>query len=628
MKPIAVNVLFITTLLLGLCVVAYFLYLPGLAGPMVLDDFPQIGGIMETVNSGNWKSQAVNFIFSSSGNLGRPVSMLSFILDAVSHGDDLWYWKHSNLVLHLLTGLVLFWLTGVLSACQQGREASQGNWWLAFCVAGLWLLHPLQVSTVLYTVQRMAILSALFTSLGLLSYSLGRRRQLTGIPHGTTLMVLAFLLCFPLAALSKENGLLFPIQILLVEYCFFGFRSKGMTKIRAQAWIASGLAALGITAILMGGKIIHLVTDGYAFRPFTLTERLLTEARVMVTYLNEFLLPNQSKLGFYHDDFPISTGWLEPWATLPCALLLAGLVAVAGACRKRYPTITFGILFFFSCHLLESTVFPLELMFEHRNYLAIYGLVLVVTWLVGNTVGSTRLKAFCAFGAISMASVASANYIKSWSSAEMMYITFPLAHPNSPRLAIGLADRATNARLFQVARLHLSKHDGPGFRLQRLYVDCIERKHISDGQFANIFKPSDRFITTYETAGLINLANLGLNNQCDFSPAAFISLLSESLERNSDSINKPKLGLYKAHYQHMNKQFEEALQTLETTYALEPDNPIPLFLACEWKIDAGDLTAAHAYFRRAVAIANSSHKNYSYFIDPIAARLHSEKPLP
>ena len=77
-------------------------------------------------------------------------------------------------------------------------------------------------------------------------------------------------------------------------------------------------------------------------------------------------------MSLFHDNFPLTHDLDASTIGLACSLLLrsSGRLAL----RNRAPWVGFGIVWFFSCHLLESTIIPLELVFEHRNYLAILGL--------------------------------------------------------------------------------------------------------------------------------------------------------------------------------------------------------------------------------------------------------------
>jgi tetratricopeptide (TPR) repeat protein len=100
---------------------------------------------------------------------------------------------------------------------------------------------------------------------------------------------------------------------------------------------------------------------------------------VLVFYLKMIIMPSISELGLYHDDIAISHGLLDPPTTFYSLVTLVGLLLGALLLLKKHPLVSLGILWFFAGHALESTVFPLEIAHEHRNYLADYGILLAAT---------------------------------------------------------------------------------------------------------------------------------------------------------------------------------------------------------------------------------------------------------
>jgi tetratricopeptide (TPR) repeat protein len=166
--------------------------------------------------------------------------------------------------------------------------------------------------------------------------------------------------------------------MLVIEVTLFRFRTAAGTTDRTIG--AFFLLTLALPAVLV---MVYLAINpssflNYSIRDFTLAERLLTEGRVLVFYLKMTIMPSIQELGLYHDDFSISRGLLDPPATLYSLLLLAGLLLLGLLLRRKRPLVSLGILWFFAGHALESTIFPLELAHEHRNYLADYGILLAL----------------------------------------------------------------------------------------------------------------------------------------------------------------------------------------------------------------------------------------------------------
>jgi hypothetical protein len=370
-RSFSANTILIPLLVL-LPVLTAIAYWPGLTGPLVLDDLPQLEPLIEQRDL-DPSLLYRNYLLSTSGPLGRPVSMASFILDATTHGADIWWWKYDSLMYHLICGLLLTWLVALLTGL--AAPPTINRWVVGLVAGGLWLLHPLQVSTVLYTVQRMTILSTLFVFAGLVSYTYGRTRQILDRESGWPAILASFGVFLPAAALSKESGVLLAAYITLVEFVICRFRGDSATerplRLLHYALIASYLAGL-LLLVLNFDRVV----DAYAARDFSMTERVLTQFRVLVTYLFQILVPLPQLMGFFHDDIEVSTGLLTPPVTLVSMLVVLGLIAAAVGGVRRFPLVSFGVLFFFTSHALESTIFGLELMFEHRNYTGSPGILL------------------------------------------------------------------------------------------------------------------------------------------------------------------------------------------------------------------------------------------------------------
>src|SRR6185437_7554403 len=296
--------------------------------------------------------------------------------------------KAVNLAIHLLNGLLLYaMLRQLLRAwrIQRGDEAidEAAAHRLALLVATGWLLLPINLMAVLYVVQRMESLCQVFVLACLWAYLSGRCRMLLakdarGERSGFIFATLGLVLGTGIGLLSKESAVLLPVYAFLVECTLLDFASANTPRDRRIGWLYFFVlflpAALGLSWLLP-----HVLSaaswDG---RNFTLGERLLTEARVLVKYLRWTVLPDPSTLSLYHDEMPLSKGLFTPWTTLPAILLLTALLGVSVWLRKRRPLIALGILWFFAAQLLTATVIPLELVYEHRNYFASIGVLLTV----------------------------------------------------------------------------------------------------------------------------------------------------------------------------------------------------------------------------------------------------------
>jgi hypothetical protein len=381
-------------LLAGLLTV--MVYFPGLYGDYVFDDMPNLLDNkrldMEVLDYDSLRSATLS---SNAGPLRRPVSMLSFALNRHFFGIHPFSHKVINLGIHLLTGLALFILGRLLVNAYQRqghgpRLTENTARWLPLVFASLWLVHPLNLTSVLYIIQRMTSLAALFTVCGLCTFVAGRLRLLAGRP-GRLLILAGFLVFGALAVFSKETGVLLVLFMFVIELTLFRFKNSSGQADRF-------IAGLFVVVLLLPACLVLVklaldpgwVLNGYERRTFTLPERLFTEARVLMLYLKLSIMPAIGTLGLYQDDIGISRGLLSPATTLYSLLALSGLFVSALALLKRQPLISLGILWFFCAHTLESTIFSLEIAHEHRNYLADFGIIIAL----GSTIAVMPMQKF------------------------------------------------------------------------------------------------------------------------------------------------------------------------------------------------------------------------------------------
>lgn len=379
--------------LLGILALTVAAYVPGLPGTFILDDQSNLSpmsahGAVDDIRSFR------SFVFGNhSGRTGRPVSMASFLIDDNSWPSDADTFKRTNIKLHLLCTLLVAWL-GWLVAQRLGLSEKRALA-LTVTISALWALHPLHATTVLYVVQRMTQLSAFFVLLGIISFL---KLEQTGYRKLRDLIT--YTACFGLAAalgiLSKENAIVLPLLVLIAASCLPYRPTHTNERRNRNTWLAT-FCGLPI-ATFLGWCVAnwHSIMSGYQRRDFDLYERLLTQARVLGDYIEQILLHRVRGTGLTHDDIVVSTSLFEPLTTLMAIAVMALLIAFAFLVRRTIPVATFGILWFFGAHLIESSFIPLELYFEHRNYLPMVGLLLafvgILVWLIDRTASAVRLS--------------------------------------------------------------------------------------------------------------------------------------------------------------------------------------------------------------------------------------------
>jgi len=348
-------------------------------GGFLFDDFANLPALGVSGPVDNWPTFWRYITSGSADPTGRPLTLLTFLLDARNWPAAPYPFKLTNLALHLFNSVLL-----ALLLIRLGRQVFKATDpsridLAALIGAGFWMLHPLFVSTTLYIVQREAMLPASFTLLGLLAWLHGRGLMQRG-QHvsGSVWIALGLGGCTALGVLSKANGILLPALVLVVEYALLRPRalveSAGglLLHNRTYRWMMLLLGwlptALVATYLLQQGW--SGLTRGISpVRPWTLSQRLLTEPRVLLDYLDLLWLPRPFTPGLFNDHIQASASWWSPATTLPALLAVLGMIVSAWLMRRRWPAFALAFLFYFVGQSLESSTIALELYFEHRNYL-------------------------------------------------------------------------------------------------------------------------------------------------------------------------------------------------------------------------------------------------------------------
>jgi protein O-mannosyl-transferase len=441
-QPVALRVALILSLVF---LAALFAYYPGLHGPFVFDDTINIVSNPRLALTRLDGESLLNAALSSdSGILKRPLAMATFAFNYYLAGglSDTWPFKLTNLIIHLINTGLVYWLVSLLLVARQkihGPVPEYRHGWIPGLVAAIWALHPMHLTSILYVVQRMTSLSALFVLTGLIVYLYGRLRVDTSRPRAYALMTTGLVIGLVLGLACKENAALLPFFALVIEFVFFERRRLDPAKRKKLAWFY-GLSILVPIVAGIAWLALHpdFLATTYAAREFTPWQRLLTETRILWFYIGLLFIPDIGKFGLFHDDIAISTGLLTPWTTLPA---LFGLVAVlglalSGRARSHYPMFSFAVLWFLAGHSMESGAIGLELAHEHRNYLPSLGP------LLGGVCGLTAVlnqrirwqAATIAVLAIALA-FAAVTHLRSqtWRSETELIQSMVAHHPRSAR---------------------------------------------------------------------------------------------------------------------------------------------------------------------------------------------------
>jgi len=380
LQAFIVRIFAVVVLTLAVFVVSW----PALSGQFWLDDFGVLPPLFEQQK---YLGTLYSISTGQTGPLGRPLSLLSFALQV-----DSWPKAHDfilvNIIIHSLNVLMVFCLLLKLLTDQSARFFRQSSKLkilaLAFSVSLFWALSPVLASSVFYVVQRMTLLASFFVLLTLLAYVYS-----WSLLHKSRLLAILFCVfsCGTLSVLgllAKESALLLLVYALCLHLAL-DKGAKANTDFFFNKVAPAGLAfAVAIVLVYIVYMLQTSYIKMYDSRDFGLAERLLSQARILWVYLAQTVLPRPSELGLFHDDYEISKGLLSPISTLYSvgAWLLVIALSLYFFLKKKNPIPLFALSWYLGGHSLEGSVIPLELYFEHRNYLPAVAVYLFVAFVL------------------------------------------------------------------------------------------------------------------------------------------------------------------------------------------------------------------------------------------------------
>jgi len=324
----------------------------------------------------------------------RPIPCLTFALNWYIGQDRVFGYHLVNLIIHWLVAVFLFYtIKLLLNTPNLAGKYQRNDYLIAFLAAALWALNPIQTQAVTYIVQRMTSMAAMFYVLSIFFYL---KFRLSRHSAARVFSLLGCLLGFFFALASKENTVTLPIALFLIEVAFLQDLSSIFIRRRFLF-----IAGSSVNLLILVAAYFNFSIESFSFfqfykqRPFTMWERLLTESRIVVFYLSQLFYPAPYRLSIDHD-IDLSTSFLQPWTTLPSILMVLMLIGFGFSQIRRRPLVALSILFFFFNHLVESTIIPIELIFEHRNYLpslfVFLPVAMGIVWLYDRFTGDHRLK--------------------------------------------------------------------------------------------------------------------------------------------------------------------------------------------------------------------------------------------
>ncbi|MEX2495821.1 MAG: tetratricopeptide repeat protein [Woeseia sp.] len=594
----------IATLLLGLTVLcAWFSYAPALGGAFLLDDVSNLNGLRLVED----RLSALIFVLSGdAGPVGRPLALATFVPQAAAWGKTAEPFLLVNILIHLANGCLLARVLYLLCVALRLREGQA--LFVVTTVPAIWLFMPLLASSSLMIIQRMTTLSAFFVLIGLSGYLQARQKIELQPSRSLVGMTLSLIAGTSLAVLAKESGVLLPLYVLVLEATVLS-RPAGLILWRWQLWKAVFLLFPAAVVFAYLTWRLPYSDELVLRRGFTAWERLLTESRILWQYLFSALVPQPGVFGPFHDGYPVARTLLNPVTVLAFFGWIVTLV-LAVLWRRRYPLFTFAVLWFFAGHLLESTVLPLELYFEHRNYLPVIGPLSALCILLAQVPAARRRLVYAAtFGYVMINALVLFSQTSLWGNPPAAAQYWQARFPESVRAATTAAQYRLAAdgpqdALQALRRLADNNPEAGYIMIPALNLSCIIAPQEDHEPAVAELKRSLKYVSfSYATGTMLSelfttASRVGCNGVDSETVTNLAGAVLDNKRYKNDTAYNQLHHTLIARILRYKGQYVEAIQHLEQAIAHKPSADLNMLMVTTYA-DSQDFDAARAFIEEA-----------------------------
>ena len=352
-----------------------------------------------------WSLDAFTPPADGSTTTGRPLVNFSYALNYAVSGERVWSYHALNIALHALAALTLFGLVRLTLSRVEGRTlatlsplergARQGGVCsaptpLAFAIAALWALHPLQTETVVCIAQRTELLSGLFYLLTLYGFvrgteaSAAKRRWLA----------LSVAACLAGMA-TKEVMVTAPLLVLLYDRTFIAKAFSAAWHARRGYYLALAATWLLLLALLARAGGARGASAGFGLG-VSWWNYLLTQCDALTLYLKLAVCPHPLVLDY---GTAVAQSLAEVWRQ---GLIVLALLATTVWALVRKPVLGFAGAWFFVILAPSSSFVPLvtQTIAEHRMYLPLAAVLAALVLAAHRWLGSRPALALLAVVAL------------------------------------------------------------------------------------------------------------------------------------------------------------------------------------------------------------------------------------
>lgn len=612
--------------LLTIFATLFIVYWPAISGPFLFDDHYNLASLQN--NGGvttfqNW----LDFVFGGGSSfLGRPLALASFTLNAQTWPANVEPFKITNIVIHCLNGWLVYILLEKIRHIYNDKKSFKVSQLLSIIGTAIWLFHPIHLTTILQVVQRMTLLSGTFILISLIGYTSFVARHTLRLDK-PFVKILLFLAIFGiLGILSKETAFITPFLIFALNLTIFKSRlneSQQFYRIWQCGLLIGPLVIFALGTLYLESQLEAL----WKIREFNLIERLLTESRILLQYLTHIFVPQTSGAGLFHDDIFISSGLFSPFTTVLSVTGIVGLMLLAIYIRHSLPFASLAIFWFFLGHIFESTIWPLELYFEHRNYIP--SLCIVFALIQGHLFFKNRSnKLFYLGSSVYFLLTLSITTITTpiWGDKILLFTKWAEEKPSSIRAQHNAAhswlneynDPVSARRFLMTAFQNHPKSLGTRMRLIENY--CYFSQADKD-IYKFVENIEDLKSDTLYLPALSAIAHLKENNHCKSLPTEFVIEVINRLETNAGLVNSSGSWLFynKSRLLLIVEDYSKAL-----LYAERASKVTPYLSTSILKLRAAEKLADREAFQKYILEAAALEAQHLHFLRPDEVKLYQE----
>jgi tetratricopeptide (TPR) repeat protein len=318
----------------------------------------------------------IRWAFSTGyADLWNPLVWLSFMLDYQFYGLNAGGYHITNLILHILSSLLLFWLF-----CRMTGEI-----WPSAFVAAFFALHPLHVESVAWIAERKDVLSAFFWMLTLCLYV-----YYTEKPALKRYLLVVF--AFVLALMSKPMVVTLPVVMILLDYWPLNRFESQKGKTNLMLWqLKEKIPFFVLSAVIVIFTFFNPHKPDTSLQAFPLSSRLANAPIAFVIYLEKTFWPHDLA-AFYPFSNQIPA-WQVIWASLTTFLITTAVILMA----KRLPYLFMGWMWFAITiapviGIIQISLMTPYSMADRYHYLTSIGIAVMLAWGISTLFKAEELR--------------------------------------------------------------------------------------------------------------------------------------------------------------------------------------------------------------------------------------------